>query len=163
MSTLKKNRPGVAGPVVQTPPSLINEGCQSSFSSKSSTNHNFQSIRARDLKCVHTTCHLSCVSWFFFLQIDGGSQWRVCYQQGQGLRCLVFKRPSVTTAVLQTPPSLTDWLGWSVNHPFLPNFENTKASKSLELETWNFDKMFTICHMSCVTCCIFFYCNNLLD
>ena len=36
-----------------------------------------------------------------FLQSGGTSQWRVCYQRG--LPRLVFKRPGVAWAVLQTP------------------------------------------------------------
>ena len=35
-------------------------------------------------------------------QSDGPSWWRVCYQQGLPRR-LVFNRPSVAGAVLQTP------------------------------------------------------------
>ena len=44
------NRPGVAGAVLQTPPSLINRFIDSSFVEISSNHHNFQTVRARDLK-----------------------------------------------------------------------------------------------------------------
>ena len=44
--------------------------------------------------------------------------------------------------------SLTD----RVTHPFSPNLQNTINTKPLQLGTWNFDTMFTTCHMSCVTC-----------
>ena len=60
------NRTGVAGAVLQSPPSLIhwfNDSLsQRSFSSKSSEHHKSQTIRARDLKCWHNVYHLSCVT-----------------------------------------------------------------------------------------------------
>ena len=44
------NRPGVAGAVLQIPPSLIDSVSNSSFPSKYSKHHNSQTVRARDLK-----------------------------------------------------------------------------------------------------------------
>ena len=44
------NRPGVAGAVLQTPPWLTNSVGQSSFVEISSNHHNFQTVRARDLR-----------------------------------------------------------------------------------------------------------------
>ena len=44
------NRPGVAGVVLQTPPSRINSLTQQYFSSQSSKHNNSQTVRARDLK-----------------------------------------------------------------------------------------------------------------
>ena len=95
------NIPGVAGADLQTPPSFIYWLSQSSFSAKSSKLHKSQTIRARDLKCLHdlhllsrVMCHVSGVrrhmshvtiffSLFFllFLQTGWAIWWRVCYQQ----------------------------------------------------------------------------------
>ena len=55
------NRPGVAGAVLETPPSLIDRVSKQSFSSKSSKHHKFQTITARHLKCLHKVHHQSCV------------------------------------------------------------------------------------------------------
>ena len=82
---------------------LIYSLIESSFSSKSSKHHKFQTIRARYLKFLHNihhplcamchmwhvTCHLFHVMcqmyfYFFFLpQIGGTSWWSVCYQRGR--------------------------------------------------------------------------------
>ena len=63
----------------------------------SSNHHNFQTVRARDLKFLHNVhhplcvmCHMSHVkknSNFFFIlnkigQSGGAGRWRVCYQRG---------------------------------------------------------------------------------
>ena len=44
------NRPGVARAVLHSPPSLINRLTKSSFVEIYSNHHNFQTVRARDLK-----------------------------------------------------------------------------------------------------------------
>ena len=69
----------------------------------SSNHHNFQTVRARDLKFWHNvhhpicvmchmsrvTCHMSCVTCHKKkIQSGGASQLRVCYHRGQP--CLVF-------------------------------------------------------------------------
>ena len=88
------NRFGVAGAVLQSPPSLINSLSRWPFSFKPSKHHYTQTVRARELKFwenVHppTTCQLL---FFFFLggggQSGGAIQLRVCYQWG--LPRLVF-------------------------------------------------------------------------
>ena len=53
------------------------------------------------------TCHMSGLMSRFFLQIIGASRLRVCYQLG--LPYLVFNRPGVGEAVLQTTWSLICW------------------------------------------------------
>ena len=77
------------------------------FSSRSSEHHNWQTLRARQLKFlqnVHMMCDVSCVMWhmsgvmcnvshiFFFFKKKllsvGDSRWRVCYKWG--LTNLVF-------------------------------------------------------------------------
>ena len=89
--------------VCKPPPSLIDPLIDSSFSSKYSTHHNSQTLRASDLKFVHNiyhlslfmckcnmsrfTCHMSHVIFSFiffssfFLLNGGASRWRVCYQR----------------------------------------------------------------------------------
>ena len=63
------NRPGVAGAILQTPPSLINYLIESPFSPKPSKHHYTQTMRDRELTfweniiplpCV--TCKMSCVT-----------------------------------------------------------------------------------------------------
>ena len=57
-----------------------------------------------------------------------------------------------TVFVLQAPLSLThsliDWVG----HPFPPHLQNIINSKVFQLESRTFDRLFTLHHMSCVTC-----------
>ena len=53
-----------------------------------------------------------------------------------------FDRPGVAGAVLQTPPLLIDW----VTQPFPPYIQNIITPKLLELESWNFERMFTLNH-----------------
>ena len=55
------NRPGVAGAVIKTPPSLIDSVSQSSFSSKYSKHQNSQTVKARDRKLWHNVNYLLCV------------------------------------------------------------------------------------------------------
>ena len=76
MSYVFFNRPGVAGALLQTPPSLINSVIQWWFVEIYSKWYNSQTIRAKELKfgvnvhlpkCVachvsHVTCHVSCVT-----------------------------------------------------------------------------------------------------
>ena len=70
------NRAGVAGTVLQTPPSPIKWVGQQSFSSRSSKHHNYQSVKARQLtfwdnihshQLWHVRCHVSCVTLFVLL------------------------------------------------------------------------------------------------
>ena len=106
------NRPGVAGAVLQSPPSIIDwliEWLSDPLVKISSKHSQSQTGRARVLKFwenVHPTlyfmchmspvnCHVSCVTYhMYFLsfkkigQRGGASQWRVCYQHG--LPCLVI-------------------------------------------------------------------------
>ena len=88
------NRPSVAGPVLQTPLSLINWLTHSTFMEISPEHLHSQTVRDRELKFwdkVHlplpAMCHLSHVIchlfffFFFFLQSGETSRWRVCYQR----------------------------------------------------------------------------------
>ena len=75
---------------------------------------------------------------------------------GPNLGRVIFNRPGVAGDVLQTALSLINWLiGW-VTDPFPPNVHNIRNPKPLELESWNFESMFTphhvLCHVSPVTC-----------
>ena len=60
----------------------------------------------------------------------------------------IINRPGVAGAVVQTALSFIKWL----SEPFPPDIQNIIASKPLELESWNFDRMFTPYHVSCVMC-----------
>ena len=85
------------------------------------------------------TCHVSNVTFFILFFIFFG-------QSCRGLTRLV-NRPGVAGAVLQTASSLSEW----VSHPFPPDIHNIMTAKPLELESWNFERMFTPHHVSCVT------------
>ena len=67
----------------------------------------------------------------------------------------LVNRPGVAGAVLQTPL----WLIDSFSHHFPPNLQDIINPKTLELGSWNFERMFTPhhvshvrCHVSCVRC-----------
>ena len=63
--------------------------------------------------------------------------------------CLVFViRPRVAVVVLKTASSLIK----SVIHSFPPNLQNIITPKPCELESCNFEKMFTPHHVSHVRC-----------
>ena len=140
----------------------------SSFSSKPSKHHNTQTVRARELKLleiVHpqprVTCQVSCVTcavsgvrsfflYFFGAQRSAGSWWRVCYQRG--LPHLV-NRPGVAGLFYkQLHHWLTEWLIDRVIDPFPPDLQITFPPKLKELESWNFDRMFTPHQVSHVRC-----------
>ena len=64
----------------------------------------------------------------------------------------IFNRPGVAGAVLQT----ASWFVKSVSHCTLwkylpPDIHNIINPKPLELDSWNFERMFTLYHVSCVT------------
>ena len=91
---------------------------------------------------------------------------------------MVFNRPGVAGAVLQTASWLNDKLiiignyqtrcsrSWSTNslvihylsHSVMvcgiipPDIHNIINPRPLELDSWNFERMFTPYHVSCVTC-----------
>ena len=58
-------------------------------------------------------------------------------------------RPGVAGAVLQTPPPLINWLSES---SFSSRSSNVITPKPLELESWSFERMFILHHVSCVPC-----------
>ena len=60
---------------------------------------------------------------------------------------MIIKRPGEAGAVLQTPPSLIDWLNHSVSNPFPPNLQNTINPKPLERH---------LSHVICFLCCFCF-------
>ena len=64
----------------------------------------------------------------------------------------LFNRPGVAGAVLQTPPSLIDSFIHSLSDPLWKYLQKIITPKPFELGTWNFDTMFTIPYVSCVTC-----------
>ena len=66
--------------------------------------------------------------------------------------CPVINRPGVAGAVLQTASSLINSLIKWVTEPFPPDIHNIIKPKPLELESWNFERMFAPHHVSCVTC-----------
>ena len=70
------------------------------------------------------------------------------YRQGIILKAKVFNRPGVAGPVLQAASSLIN----SASGPFPPNLQDIIKTKNLELETLNFERMFTSYHVSHVTC-----------
>ena len=68
----------------------------------------------------------------------------------------IINRPGVAGAVLQTAlwavlQTALSFIKW-LSEPFPPDIQNIIASKPLELESWNFDRIFTPYHVSCVMC-----------
>ena len=85
-------------------------------------------------------CHLGCLPLFVGLQ-----------------QILIFTRPGVAGAVLQTPSKLINLAGCL----FPPNLQPIINPKPIELGSWNFERMFTSnyvsqvrCQVSGVTCCV---------
>ena len=61
---------------------------------------------------------------------------------------IIINRPGVAGAVLQSPPSVINWLSdglWKY-------IQSTVNPKPEELESWNFEKMFIPHYVSPVTC-----------
>ena len=89
------NRPGVAGVVLQSPPSIINWFIQSSFSSMFIPNYvSHVTCHLSPVKChlSHVTCQMSKKSYPLKNGQSGvASWWRVCYQRG--LPRLVYLSP----------------------------------------------------------------------
>ena len=98
------------------------------------------------------TCQVSNVILFSssFWQIGEACRWRVCYQRGlphlvniPGVAGLFYK---------QLHHWLTEWLIDRVIDPFPPDLQITFPPKLKELESWNFDRMFTPHQVSHVRC-----------
>ena len=102
----------------------------------------FRTRRTRFLQLwegTHDMWHVTCDTWH-----ATHDTWQV----GGGEQSLIINRPVLAGAVLQTASSLINLL----IHPFPPNLQHIINPKPLELGSWNFERMFTPHHVSCVIC-----------